>query len=214
MTLVRVKTVTISDLIAERAISVLEAHPRARATLTQGSFHLNIFNCQRLRIYFAKFINFHFPMFLGTSLIVVFQSENGCEVMRNTLESYSSPSAILMTGNGVQTTELCDLLLPLRGTATLDSCTCCVVKPHAVKGKSVGGILDIIIQQGYEISAVDSFQFDKQQSEEFLEIYKGVLPDVADHIVQLSSGLSVCLELRAENAVEVQTPKQNYILLH
>ena len=61
----------------------------------------------------------------------------------------------------------------------------------------------MIIQQGYEISAVDSFQFDKRQSEEFLEVYKGVIPEFTDQAVQLCSGVSVCMELRAENAVEV-----------
>ena len=72
-----------------------------------------------------------------------------------------------------------------------------------MKDRNVGNILDMIIKQGYEVSAIDSFQFDKLASEEFLEVYKGVIPEYSDHIVQLCSGISVCLELRAEDAVDV-----------
>ena len=49
---------------------------------------------------------------------------------------------------------------------------------------------------------MDTFKFDKPQAEEFLEVYREVVPDYSDHVIQLCSGLSVSLELRAENAVE------------
>ena len=136
----------------------------------------------------------------GVCLLAVFQAENGCEIMKKEL---GNMTGVIVTTNGSHTTDLLSLLLPLKTTSTLDCCTCCVIKPHSVKSKSVGGILDIIIKQGYEVSAVDSFQFDKRASEEFLEVYKGVVPEYSDHVVQLSSGNSVCLEIRAENAVEV-----------
>ena len=47
---------------------------------------------------------------------------------------------IYSASNGVQSGELQTLLLdsPLPTTATLDSCTCVVVKPHAVKSKAFG----------------------------------------------------------------------------
>jgi nucleoside-diphosphate kinase len=32
-------------------------------------------------------------------------------------------------------------------------------------------------------------------------VYKGVIPDFADHVAQLAMGLCVALEVRAENAV-------------
>ena len=53
----------------------------------------------------------------------------------------------------------------------------------------------MIVQAGYEISAVDSFQFDKRQSEEFLEVYKGVVPEYPDQVIEFCSGLAVCLEV-------------------
>jgi hypothetical protein len=32
-------------------------------------------------------------------------------------------------------------------------------------------------------------------------VYKGVIPDFADHVAQLAMGLCIALEVRAENAV-------------
>jgi nucleoside-diphosphate kinase len=34
-----------------------------------------------------------------------------------------------------------------------------------------------------------------------VQVYKGVIPDYADHVTQLSFGLCIALEVRAENAV-------------
>lgn len=86
-------------------------------------------------------------------------------------------------------------------TATYDSCTCSIVKPHAIKRLHFGAILDEIISAGYEVSAIQSIFFSKVEAEEFLEVYKGVVPDFKDHVIQLSSGISIALEIRAENSV-------------
>lgn len=63
-------------------------------------------------------------------------------------------------------------------SATYDNCTCCIIKPHVVKSKQVGLLLNDILQEGYEVSAIHSVYFSKSQAEEFLEVYKGehVLP--------------------------------------
>lgn len=39
-------------------------------------------------------------------------------------------------------------------TAKFSSCTCCVIKPHAVKDRTAGAIIDAIIEDGFEVSAV------------------------------------------------------------
>lgn len=45
-------------------------------------------------------------------------------------------------------------------TATFDSCTCCVIKPHAVKAGNVGKIIDHIISQvRYSTVATSSFVY-------------------------------------------------------
>ena len=133
--------------------------------------------------------------------------------------SSSSPiSAAIATLSSVQTNELADLVFAgassgggkrVPNSSTLDSCTCCivkthaVVKSHAVKARTTGKILDAIIQADYEVSAAATLTLDRTQAEEFLEVYKDVVPDYPDHVVQMSAGLALALELRAEDAVTV-----------
>ena len=174
MTLVKLRTVIFNDSEAESFLAMTQGDPKLKESLTRG-----------------------------TNLSVLFQSERGCEVMNEVVRSLGTGDGVVVARDEQQTNDISQTLLTWKSTATLDNCTCCVVRPHAVKEKVVGGILKLIIDQGYEVSALDSFQFDKAASEEFLEVYKGVVPEYPDHVVQLSSGLSVCMELRAENAVEV-----------
>ena len=81
----------------------------------------------------------------------------------------------------LQVSELADMVFhgtsskALSNSSTLDCCTCCVVKPHAVKARTTGKILDMIIEAGYEVSAMVTMTMDKAQAEEFLEVYKQVI---------------------------------------
>lgn len=145
----------------------------------------------------------------NVSLVLVVSAEDGFNKLRSLSaalkEQFRSDDCIFTTTNGIQTSDLFDLLfdaMQVPSTATLDNCTCCIVKPHAVKAKQLGPILSQIIAQGYEVSCARSLQFDRAQAEEFLEVYKGVVPEYADHVLQLCSGLCVALEIRAQNAVE------------
>ena len=52
-----------------------------------------------------------------------------------------------------------------------------MIKPHAIQNKQVGKIVDLILGEGFEISAMEMFYLDKPTAEEFFEIYKGVLPE-------------------------------------
>ena len=174
MTLAKLRTAHISDVDAEVIMAMLAIDPRYKASITRG-----------------------------VNLMVVFQAENGHQIMNDIISKEGLSQGVFIAKNSDQTEELSQRFLSLKTTATYDSCTCCVIRPHAVKDKNVGNILHMIVTQGYEVSAIDSFQFDKVSCDEFLEVYKGVIPDYTDHVVQLSSGLSVCMELRAEDAVEV-----------
>lgn len=144
----------------------------------------------------------------GVSLILHLTGENGIDNVTNISMQLNGPKiagTILASNNNTQLQLIKDLLfVKNKGnvTATLDNCTCCIIKPHAVKAGDTGKIINDIIKQGYEISCVSSLNFTKVQAEEFLEVYKGVIPDYMDHVVELCSGLSIALEVRAENAVE------------
>ena len=51
------------------------------------------------------------------------------------------------------------------------NCTCAVIKPHAIQAGFAGQIIDSILDQGFEISAMQMFHLDRPTAEEFFEIY-------------------------------------------
>lgn len=53
-----------------------------------------------------------------------------------------------------------------------------------------------ILEEGFEISAMQMFNLDKPTAEEFLEIYKGVLPEFSPIVDQLTMGPCIVLEVR------------------
>ena len=69
-------------------------------------------------------------------------------------------------------------------SATFTNCSLCVIKPHAIiNGKnqfhkgSAGKIIQDIINAGFYITDAEMFRIDTQNAQDFLEVYRGVLPD-------------------------------------
>ena len=87
-------------------------------------------------------------------------------------------------------------------TARFTDCTCCVIRPHAVQSKDVGGIVRVIEQAGkYEISAMSLVKLDQPAAAEFLEVYDGVIAEHDAAVKELCSGPCLALELRGHDAV-------------
>eukprot|EP00698_Gefionella_okellyi_P005510 TRINITY_DN15033_c0_g1_i1.p1 TRINITY_DN15033_c0_g1~~TRINITY_DN15033_c0_g1_i1.p1 ORF type:complete len:369 (-),score=76.64 TRINITY_DN15033_c0_g1_i1:1018-2124(-) len=84
-------------------------------------------------------------------------------------------------------------------TATFNNCTIGVIKPHAIS--QAGSIIDAILDDGFEISGLQLFQLDRGAAEEFLEVYKGVVPEYHGLVEELCTGACVVMEIRAEDAV-------------
>ncbi|XP_029433673.1 nucleoside diphosphate kinase 7 isoform X3 [Rhinatrema bivittatum] len=85
-------------------------------------------------------------------------------------------------------------------TSKLSNCTCCIIKPHAVSEGLTGKILTAILEAEYEISALQMFCMERANAEEFLEIYKGVVVEYMDMVVELCSSPCVVLEIQEGNA--------------
>ena len=90
----------------------------------------------------------------------------------------------------------------MRTTALLNNCTLCLIKPHIVKEGNLGQVIDMILEAGFEISAMEMFNLSRPVIEEFYDVYKGVLPEYLPVIEHFSNGPLVALEIRQENAVE------------
>jgi nucleoside-diphosphate kinase len=90
----------------------------------------------------------------------------------------------------------------MKTNALLNNCTCAIIKPHIIRAGLAGEIIQKILDDGFEISAMEMFHLDTSSAEEFLEVYKGVLPEFLPLVDHLSSGPCIVLEVRQENAVE------------
>ena len=62
-------------------------------------------------------------------------------------------------------------------------------------------IIDLILQEGFEISAMEMFYLNKPTAEEFYDVYKGVLPEYVPLIEHMTSGPVIALEVRQENVI-------------
>lgn len=70
-----------------------------------------------------------------------------------------------------------DVRLCLRSSVLLQNSTLCIIKPHAVRNGQTGEILSQILMKGFIISAMKMFRFERENCEEFLNVYKGVVPE-------------------------------------
>ncbi|XP_029634187.1 nucleoside diphosphate kinase 7 [Octopus sinensis] len=87
-----------------------------------------------------------------------------------------------------------------RNPVVLEDCTCCVVKPHAVLSGLAPKIIRTITDAGFEITAIQMFHLERLCAEEFLEVYKGVVPEYPSMVTELTSGPCVAIALRAKDA--------------
>mmetsp|Transcript_33463 Transcript_33463/g.38423 ORF Transcript_33463/g.38423 Transcript_33463/m.38423 type:complete len:118 (+) Transcript_33463:788-1141(+) len=60
----------------------------------------------------------------------------------------------------------------------------------------------MILDEGFEISAMEMLNLDTPTAEEFFEVYKGVLPEFLPLVEHLTTGPCIVLEIRQENAVQ------------
>ncbi|KAJ3157211.1 Nucleoside diphosphate kinase 7 [Geranomyces variabilis] len=81
-------------------------------------------------------------------------------------------------------------------TAVFENSTLALIRPHAVSAGLVGQILTDITQAGgFEVTDMELFRLEKADAEEFLEIYKGVVPEYHAMLDHLTSGPIVAMEI-------------------
>ncbi|GLD65442.1 nucleoside diphosphate kinase 7 isoform X2, partial [Lates japonicus] len=85
-------------------------------------------------------------------------------------------------------------------TAIYTDCTCCIIKPHAISEGLTGKILNSISAAGFEISALQMFNVDRANAEEFYEVYKGVVTEYPSMVTELCSGPCMVLEIHGTDS--------------
>ena len=86
--------------------------------------------------------------------------------------------------------------------AVLTNCACMIIKPHILQSQIVGKIIDRVLEEGFEISAMEMFYLNKPTVEEFFEVYRGVLPEFVPMVEHMTTGPAIVMEIRQENAVK------------
>jgi len=96
-------------------------------------------------------------------------------------------------------------------TATLEVCTCCVIKPHAVRSRLVGALVKEIITRGFVISSIATFRLDRAAAAEFLEVYGDIVPEYKEMVDELCSGSLVAMEIRHMESVDYSTGQEEVL---
>lgn len=93
----------------------------------------------------------------------------------------------------------------LKVHAKFSKSTLCIIKPHAVKEYLIGGILKMITENGFTITAMKMLQLSRSQCDTFYEIYKGIVDDYMSMVSHLASGM--CLALEVQGCDDETQPK-------
>ncbi|XP_064639391.1 nucleoside diphosphate kinase homolog 7-like [Lineus longissimus] len=89
---------------------------------------------------------------------------------------------------------------PRHNTSRSGDCTCCVIKPHAVREGQAGKIIAAIQESNFRVTAIQMFNLERANAEEFFEVYKGVVLEYKDMVEELTRGPCIALEVTAESA--------------
>ncbi|KXS20299.1 hypothetical protein M427DRAFT_66805 [Gonapodya prolifera JEL478] len=109
-------------------------------------------------------------------------------------ECYATPSTVAADRMG-QVFFAPESSSGLKRTARVDKTTLCVVKPHAFHKGVTGKIIDLILKAGFIVTDAELVSLERVNAEEFLEVYKGVIPEYQSLVDEMTSGPCVALEL-------------------
>ena len=63
-----------------------------------------------------------------------------------------------------------------------------------------GNILNAILDASFQITAIQMFYLERTNAEEFLEVYKGVVPEYSSMVSEMISGPCIAIAIRAQDA--------------
>jgi len=70
-----------------------------------------------------------------------------------------------------------------------------IIKPKSFRKGFTGAILDAVLAAGYQITAMQVFNMDRPNALEFLEVYRGVVPEYNAMVEELTSGQLLAFEV-------------------
>jgi len=91
--------------------------------------------------------------------------------------------------------------------------TLCLIKPHAILSGLTGEIFTDIAAT-FDISAARTVQLNIEQAEEFLEVYKGVLPEHHLLVHELMAGPVIALQVQSKKGDSSSNALRNWVGPH
>jgi len=76
-----------------------------------------------------------------------------------------------------------------------------MIKPHAIKSKHVGDIINMIEQNGFTLVRLEKMKLTKEKAEQFYAIHKEK-PFFAELVTNIIDGPIVAMVLEKDNAIE------------
>lgn len=96
-------------------------------------------------------------------------------------------------------------------TSRTNNVACIVIKPHLLKEGRAGECLQHVIERcrdtGLTVSAIEMFTLNKDEVEEFMEVYKGVLPEYGLMVEEMKAGSMLAIMVQGDGLV-VQTVRK------
>ncbi|KAL0212028.1 hypothetical protein RCL1_005654 [Eukaryota sp. TZLM3-RCL] len=138
-----------------------------------------------------------FDLSSGVSVCLKLNGPNAVSLALNAASKYSTfaPSSPSDHASSM------DTIFNQRPSATSSNCALLLIRPHVVKGNTLGNIIDAILSSGFSVSCIGSINFTKSQACEFLEVYRGVLNEFEGWANDLSSGMSIAVEIIGDSDV-------------
>lgn len=98
-----------------------------------------------------------------------------------------------------------DLVFGYERTAKLVHSTLALIKPHSVNAGQSGSIVDAILKAGFNITDMNLVHLERGNAEEFLEVYRGIVPEYHLLLDQFTSGPLIALEISGSDDSIVST---------
>eukprot|EP00405_Crypthecodinium_cohnii_P025329 CAMPEP_0206495362 /NCGR_PEP_ID=MMETSP0324_2-20121206/48471_1 /ASSEMBLY_ACC=CAM_ASM_000836 /TAXON_ID=2866 /ORGANISM="Crypthecodinium cohnii, Strain Seligo" /LENGTH=354 /DNA_ID=CAMNT_0053979579 /DNA_START=79 /DNA_END=1144 /DNA_ORIENTATION=+ len=135
----------------------------------------------------------------STSLTMEFVGAHAMEAMDGVVKTTGLGGSVQVLPSACSTDQI---FQGQQNTAKYDG-SILIIRPHAVREGYTGTIFQTLVQEGFQISAVQSYSLTRSQVENFYEVYKTVLPSAhyAAMVAELASGVCIVLEVRGSDDV-------------
>ncbi|KAI8812611.1 nucleoside diphosphate kinase [Cladochytrium replicatum] len=123
-------------------------------------------------------------------------------------------NAVFVPKSAESSKQICEKLFgaeqrKIRTSRFLNS-TLAIIRPHAVNAGLTGKIISAILSNGYQITDLELFHLEGVNAQEFLEVYKGVLPEYHHMLDQLTSGSLIAMEVVSRDSAKSATVVQSF----